>query len=132
MATINIISQPEKLRPTNYPIVFKFDETSIGSAAKAQATPNFTANVTNGQRFIFYIASFTSGGNRIVVVARDNPSNGDIPTSTTTSLDDITIALVETLNSNPAFNAYYIASYNITGSIIIRALKNGTKWNFKK
>lgn len=129
MATINIISEPEQLRPTNYPIVFKFDETSIGSAAKAQATPNFTANVTNGQRFIFYIASLTTGGNRIVVVARDNPSNGDIPTSTTTSLDDITVALIEALNSNPAFSAYYIASYFLPGLLNITALKNGTKWN---
>lgn len=129
MATINITHQPDELRPTNYPIVWKFSEQSIGVGAKANAAATIASPVIAGQVFTFSVASIFFTQDKITIYARDEPSSGEIPTSASASLTDISFALIDVLNSNPVFNAYYVASF-VLFSVQITALKNGTRWNF--
>lgn len=130
MATVNLLTYPERLSPSHYPNVYTFEEVSIGSPGFATDTITFTGPITSGQFFSFYVADTTGSNNNIFIGARDNPSNGDIPTTAAGYTDnEITIAIVNELNNNPAFNYAYIAEYAITGIFQITALKQGTKWN---
>lgn len=129
MATINIISEPEQLRPTHYPIVYQFDETVTAPQLHATEIFIIDAPVTNGQTFTFYIADTTRTNGRVTVIARDNPSNGDIPTSTTTPINDIVQNLVDTLNDNGTFNFGYTANYTVGNVFSITTPNPGARWN---
>jgi len=117
MATINITSQPESLSPTHYPMVWKFNETWLGGGGTWSAIDIIPTGVTNGQTYNFHIANTDPNGSKVTLIARDNPSNGDIPTSAIASLDDITFSIVEALNAHPSFNQFYVAVYSVPGVV---------------
>lgn len=133
MATVNITYQPEHLTPTHYPIIWKFDETNAGGGGTFNQIFFITGPVTNGQTFSFWIGNTDPNGPRITLIARDNPSNGDIPSSASSfgTLDDITFAIVDTLNSNSSFSPFYTATYFGGGSGIftISVVTPGNIWN---
>lgn len=129
MATINIISQPERLRPTHYPNVYKFNETVIGVGTKTNFIFSINSPVVDGDTFKFWIQDLTGTGRRVVVVARDVPSNGDIPTTAAGyTITQIVTSLVNTLNSNQAFNWAYRA-FPFGLNTVVQAIKTGSIYN---